>query len=78
MNDDERLSTSFCDEYLRNCVRTEFLPPLEHVRPHLLCFLNIKFPGLQESVQPKGKHTILKERERENQPVQLFLEQEKQ
>jgi hypothetical protein len=48
-------ATHFCNKYLNNSVSTKFLPPLDRVRPHLLCFLNIKFPGLQESVESKGK-----------------------
>lgn len=48
-------ATHFCNKYLKNSVSTKFLPPLDRVRPHLLCFLNIKFPGLQESVESKGK-----------------------
>uniref|UniRef100_A0A0A9CMN6 Uncharacterized protein n=1 Tax=Arundo donax TaxID=35708 RepID=A0A0A9CMN6_ARUDO len=34
---------------LDNCISTIILPPLKHVSPHLLCFLNIKFPCFQKS-----------------------------
>lgn len=36
-------------KYLHDCVSTKFLPPLEHITPHLFCFLYVKFPGLQKS-----------------------------
>jgi len=37
--------------HLHNCICSIFFPPLDHVGPHLLCFLNIKLPCFQESAR---------------------------
>jgi hypothetical protein len=34
---------------LYNCICTIVFPPLDHVDPHELCFINIKLPCFQES-----------------------------
>jgi len=44
------------NKYLGDGVSTKFLPPLKHVRPHLLRFLNVKFPGLKEPVQENANN----------------------
>lgn len=43
------------------CVSTKFLSPLhlQHISPHLLCFLSIKFPGLQKSAGSTKNNTGL-------------------
>lgn len=40
---------SIGEEYLSDGVSTKLPPPLEHVCPHLFCFLNVKLPSSQES-----------------------------
>nr|GMD00155.1 hypothetical protein Iba_chr05eCG12510 [Ipomoea batatas] len=40
---------------LISCVSTKILPPLEHISPHLLGFLNVEFP----SPQKPGYHMII-------------------
>ena len=34
---------------LNNCISAILLPPLKHICPHLLCFLDIHFPCFQKS-----------------------------
>jgi hypothetical protein len=56
--------------HLHNCIGTILFPPLDHVGPHLLCLLNVKFPCFQESTKKnqiieilnliQGEHVICK------------------
>ena len=45
--------------HLHNCISTIFFPPVDHVGPHVLCFLNIKFPCFQESATSVNSIFIL-------------------